>query len=68
MPTLRESQNFFYNLMAKPEVIGQLRKNRAKTLRRFFRSEKDRQVLMRVPLERLETYRKLMALLLEHIY
>lgn len=58
MPTLREAENFFYNLMAKPEVVGQLRKNRAKTLRRFFRSEKDRQVLRGVPLERLETYRK----------
>jgi len=54
---LRESQNFFYNLMARPEVIGQLRKNREKTLKRFFRSAKDREALMRVPLERLQTYR-----------
>jgi hypothetical protein len=58
MPTLREAQNFFYNLMARPEVVGQLRKNRSKTLRRFFRSEKDRKVILGVPLERLETYRK----------
>jgi hypothetical protein len=44
--------------MARPEVVGQLRKNRAKTLRRFFRSDQDRKVLMGVPLERLETYRR----------
>jgi hypothetical protein len=54
---LRESQNFFYNLMARPEVIGDLKKNRARALKRFFRSEKDREALMRVPLERLQTYR-----------
>lgn len=54
---LRESQNFFFNLMARPEVIGQLRKNREKTLKRFFRSAKDREALRRVPLERLQTYR-----------
>jgi hypothetical protein len=58
MPTLRESQSFFYNLMARPEVIGRIRKNRAKTLRRFFRSEKDREAMRRIPLERFETYRK----------
>lgn len=58
MPTLRESQNFFYHLMAKPETVGLLRRNRAKTLRRFFKSEADRAALMKVPLERLETYRK----------
>ncbi|HEX5037276.1 MAG TPA: putative DNA-binding domain-containing protein [bacterium] len=55
---LRESQNFFFHLMAKPETIGQLKKNRAKTLKRFFRSEKDRKALLSVPFERLETYRK----------
>lgn len=55
---LRESQNFFFHLMAKPETIGLLKKNRAKTLKRFFRSEKDRKALSSVPLERLETYRK----------
>ncbi len=55
---LRESQNFFFHLMAKPEVIGRLRKNRAKTLKRFFREEGDRAALRSIPLERLETYRK----------
>lgn len=58
MPTLREAQNFFYHLMARPEVIGQLKRDRAKTLRRYFREARDRDVLMHVPLERLETYRK----------
>jgi uncharacterized protein len=55
---LRESENFFFHLMARPETIFQLRKDRARTLKRFFRSEKDREALMRVPLERLETYRR----------
>lgn len=58
MPTLRESQEFFFHLMAKPETVGRLRKNRAKELARFFRSPEDRAALARVPLERLETYRK----------
>jgi hypothetical protein len=55
---LRESQNFFFHLMARPETIDALKKDRPKTLKRFFRSEKDRAALMSVPLERLETYRK----------
>ncbi|HSA59059.1 MAG TPA: putative DNA-binding domain-containing protein [bacterium] len=57
MPTLREAQNFFYNLMARPEVIGRIRKNRERTLKRFFRSENDREALRHVPLERFQTYR-----------
>lgn len=55
---LRESQNFFYNLMARPDVIVAFQRNRERVLKKFFRSEKDRRALSKIPFERFETYRK----------
>ena len=56
--SLRESQNFFYHLMARPEVIAEFKKDRKRVLKKFFRSEKDRLALSKLPFERFETYRK----------
>jgi hypothetical protein len=60
--SLRESQNFFYHLCSRPETIQDLKKNRAKVLRKFFRSKKDRDVFSQIPFERFQTYRDHVAI------
>lgn len=55
---LRESQNFFYNLMSTPDVVVAFKKDRSRVLKRFFHNEKDRRAFSKIPFERFETYRK----------
>ena len=55
--SLAESQQFFYDLCARPDTIRRLRKNRAQILKKYFRQEADREAIARYPLERFQTYR-----------
>ena len=55
--SLRESQNFFYELCAKPETISALKKNKGKVLKKYFSKTKDRDYLSTYPFERFQTYR-----------
>ena len=56
--SLTESQEFFYDLCAKPDVIRHFKKNRVQVLKRYFRQAQDRQFLAGYAAERFETYRQ----------
>ncbi len=55
--SLAETQNFFFDLCAKPDVIVSLKKNKENTLKKYFRSGWDREFLGRYDTERFQTYR-----------
>lgn len=55
--SLSESQQFFFALCTKPQLIKEFRKNRAKVLRKYFASPTDRDYLATYPAERFQTYR-----------
>lgn len=55
--SLAETQNFFFDLCAKPGVIVSLKKNKERTLQKYFRSARDREFLGSYTAERFQTYR-----------
>lgn len=56
--SLAESQEFFYDLCARPDTIRALRNNRNQTLKKYFHRDSDRNALTEYPLERFQTYRQ----------
>ena len=55
--SLSESQQFFFDLCSKPEIILNFKKDRKKALKKYFNSIKDQIELSRYPAERFQTYR-----------
>lgn len=55
--SLAESQQFFYDLCARPDTIRQLRKDREQALKKYFHREADRKTIACYPVERYQTYR-----------
>lgn len=55
--SLAESQRFYFDLCAKPETIKGLQKSAPTMLKKYYRSQKDREFLAHYPVERYHVYR-----------
>ncbi len=59
--SLAEAQEFYFDLCSNPKTIRQLRENRERVFKKYFKSAADRKELSKYALERYQTYRNHVA-------